>query len=178
VDDADKASVQEKKIRVVYLQPGGSAPASTPLKNGVYGVNGLVCLLPTYNSFRQLTPTPQDTTDVPPPSYSSQRSPSPETFTPEQSRRSLAASIKREESPAVTAPLSYDEIKAQLAEAKATIASYEQEGGARLRKVSKGETSNETVNELAQKMQASQGVPLKIAAALCLLSFLLAYIFF
>ncbi|TVY54470.1 Vesicle-associated membrane protein-associated protein [Lachnellula suecica] len=43
VDDADKASVQEKKIRVVYLAPHGSAAASTPMKNGVNGVgHGLV----------------------------------------------------------------------------------------------------------------------------------------
>ncbi len=53
-----------------------------------------------------------------------------------------------------------------------------------MRKVAKGETSNETVNELAHKVQnvnanvGSQGVPLQIAAALCLISFLLAYLLF
>ncbi|TVY22118.1 Vesicle-associated membrane protein-associated protein [Lachnellula hyalina] len=162
VDDADKASVQEKKIRVVYLQPHGLAATSTPLRQSISGPNGA------------------DTPDTAPPAYSNQRSPSPEqTFTPETtSRRSLAPSIKLEESPAPAA--TYDEIKAKLAEAQATIASYTQEGGVRLRKVANGETSNETVNELAHKMQASasQGVPLQIVAALCLLSFLLAYVFF
>jgi hypothetical protein len=75
-------------------------------------------------------------------------------------------------------------LKAKLAEAQATIASYAQEGGLRMRKVAKGETSNETVNELAHKVQnvnanvGSQGVPLQIAAALCLISFLLAYLLF
>ncbi|TVY40686.1 Vesicle-associated membrane protein-associated protein [Lachnellula cervina] len=160
VDDADKASVQEKKIRVVYLQQHGLAATSTPLRSSINGVNGA------------------DTPDTAPPAYSNQRSPSPEqTFTPETtSRRSLAPSIKREESPAPQA--TYDEIKAKLAEAQATIASYAQDGGVRLRKVAKGETSNETVNEMAHKMQASQGVPLQVVAALCLLSFLLAYVFF
>ncbi|TVY31823.1 Vesicle-associated membrane protein-associated protein [Lachnellula subtilissima] len=146
VDDADKASVQEKKIRVVYLQPHGLAATSTPLRQSISGPNGA------------------DTPDTAPPAYSNQRI----------SRHPS----KLEESPAPAA--TYDEIKAKLAEAQATIASYTQEGGVRLRKVANGETSNETVNELAHKMQASasQGVPLQIVAALCLLSFLLAYVFF
>jgi hypothetical protein len=74
--------------------------------------------------------------------------------------------------------MSYDELKAKLAEAQATIASYAQEGGVRMRKVTKGETSNETVNQIAQRVQTNQGVPLQVVAALCLLSFLLAYLFF
>jgi hypothetical protein len=74
--------------------------------------------------------------------------------------------------------MSYDELKAKLAEAQATIASYTQEGGLRMRKVAKGETSNETVNDIAHRVQGTQGVPLQVVAALCLLSFLLAYLFF
>ena len=83
--------------------------------------------------------------------------------------------------PAVTAAVpTYDEIKAKLADAQATIASYAQEGGLRMRKVAKGETDNQTVNDIANKVQQSQGggVPLQIVALLCLLSFLLAYLFF
>jgi hypothetical protein len=74
--------------------------------------------------------------------------------------------------------MSYDELKAKLAEAQATIASYAQEGGVRMRKVAKGETSNETVNQIAHRVQTTQGVPLQVVAALCLVSFLLAYLFF
>lgn len=47
-----------------------------------------------------------------------------------------------------------------------------------MRKVAKGETDNQTVNDIANRVQQSQGVPLQIVAALCLLSFLLAYLFF
>lgn len=47
-----------------------------------------------------------------------------------------------------------------------------------MRKVAKGETNNETVNNLAHQVQSNQGVPLQIVAALCLISFLLAYLFF
>jgi len=72
-----------------------------------------------------------------------------------------------------------EELKAELAQARATIASYSQEGGLRLRKVVNGETSNETVNEISTKLQqGAEGVPVQIVAALCLLSFLLAYLFF
>jgi deoxyribose-phosphate aldolase len=80
--------------------------------------------------------------------------------------------------PPPAVPLSYDELKVKLAEAQATIASYAQEGGMRMRKVAKGETSNETVNQIAHRVQTTQGVPLQVVAALCLVSFLLAYLFF
>jgi hypothetical protein len=69
-------------------------------------------------------------------------------------------------------------MKAKLAEAQATIASYAQEGGLRMRKVAAGETGNKTVDDVMHQVQQSQGVPLQIVAALCLLSFLLAYLFF
>ena len=38
VDDAERSSVQEKKIRVVYLQAEG-AVAATPSRNGINGAN-------------------------------------------------------------------------------------------------------------------------------------------
>lgn len=41
VDDAERSSVQEKKIRVVYIA-AESAAAATPSKNGVNGANGTV----------------------------------------------------------------------------------------------------------------------------------------
>ena len=70
-------------------------------------------------------------------------------------------------------------MKAKLADAQATIASYAQAGGVRARKVAAGETSNATVNDISNRVQqGAQGVPLQIVAALCLLSFLLAYLFF
>ncbi|CAG8976409.1 hypothetical protein HYALB_00008534 [Hymenoscyphus albidus] len=202
VDAAEKSSVQEKKIRVVYLAPASpSGGAVTPMRNGVNGEsNGA-----------------NETSSIAPPQYGNARSPSPEaTYTPETSRRSLAPSVvptsKLEDEPsnakslgdakasafnpasgkssvggaatvgstvAAAVPLSYDELKAQLADAKATISSYGNEAGLRMRKVAAGETSNATVNDVAHRVQASQGgVPLQIVAALCLLSFLLAYAFF
>jgi len=177
VDDAEKSSVQEKKIRVVYLSGENHA---TPLRNGVNGISHA------------------DTPESAPPAYSTaQRSPSPEeAFTPDTRRSTLgpASAIKDEPSnsrslgeikdsasnPATASaiPMTYEEMKQKLAEAQATIAGYAQEGGLRMRKVANGETNNETVNDIANKVSSNQGVPLQIVAALCLISFLLAYLLF
>ncbi|KAF8862353.1 VAMP-associated protein [Acephala macrosclerotiorum] len=181
VDEAEKSSVQEKKIRVVYLpaeSANGAGAAATPLKNGVNGSSQ------------------HETPETAPPAYSTQRSPSPEeTYTPETRRstinppsaikkededsRSLADARSTPSSTAASVPPTYEEMKAKLAEAQATIASYSQEAGLRMRKAARGETSSETVDNLAQQVHsAPQGVPLQIVAALCLVSFLLAYLFF
>jgi len=149
------------------------AAAGTPLRNGTNGTHA-------------------ETPDAPP-AYSSNRSPSPETFTPQPrpsapSKQSHASSSDDHEAASSTltdkiaaaSPLSYEEIQSKLAEAQATIASYASEGGLRMRKVAAGETSSKTVNDVAHAVQqgGAQGVPLQIVAALCLVSFLLAYLFF
>jgi hypothetical protein len=69
-------------------------------------------------------------------------------------------------------------LKAKLAEAQATISSYAKEGGLRMRKAAQGESGNKAVDEVVNQIQAAQGVPLQIVAILCLVSFLLAYLFF
>ncbi|TAQ91516.1 hypothetical protein B7494_g223 [Chlorociboria aeruginascens] len=171
IDDTERSSIQEKKIRVVFLPAEGTA-ASTPLRNG----------------FNSLTNGAHETPEPAPPAY---RSPSPETFTPAQRISTPKASedpkpnasIRDSLASATTAisnntPGSYDELKAQLAQAQATIAAYGQEGGLKLRKAAVGESSNATVNEVANTLQGVQGVPVQIVAALCLFSFLLAYLFF
>jgi len=199
VDDAEKSSVQEKKIRVVFLPPvNGSAPAVTPQRNGINGTHGLS----------------DSTPDTAPPSY---RSPSPEdTFTP-QTRSSTGAvgpvsSLDSEPAgnrhlgdakasatnPATSSgsvvdsisstaaavsnamPQSVDDLKAQLAQAQAKIASLTQEGGLRMRKAvgANPDDSVADVANLATRQASSEGVPVQIVAALCLLSFLIAYFLF
>ena len=76
-------------------------------------------------------------------------------------------------------PISYEDLKAQLAQAQATIASYGQEGGLRMRKAT-GATGDSptTTTDVGARQVASEGVPMQIVALLCLLSFLLAYLFF
>lgn len=175
IDDADRNAVQEKKIRVVYLAPESAPATATPLRNGINGANGSHISTP----------------DAAPPTYTSNRSPSPEeTFTPQQSKtsiskskgedepKSVAATARESAAAAAAAIPSYEELKAELEKAQAKISSLTQEGGLRMRKVAAGETSNQMVNDVAKNIQQQQGVPLQIVAALCLLCFLIAYFFF
>jgi hypothetical protein len=177
----------------VYLSPENSTSgaAITPLKNGVNGVS--VSTSPPACYKIKLTSQKTETPDTAPPAYSN-RSPSPEeTFTPDNRRTSSVVKNDDESAKSATsnqagpsivqqaaaAAPSYEEIKAQLEAAQATLASYAKEGGLRMRKVAKGETDNETVNNIAHQVQTgAQGVPLQIVAALCLISFLLAYLLF
>jgi hypothetical protein len=189
--------VQEKKIRVVY----GEKLGATPLKNGIHTTDAVVSFVLHFvwvsiNLRKQNTP---DT--APPPAYSSARSPSPEeTFTPNTTRPSLTANASRfDDEPKSAKSISdskvsartslagstdnaaspsYEELKAKLAEAQATISSYAKEGGLRMRKAAQGESGNKAVDEVVNQIQAAQGVPLQIVAILCLVSFLLAYLFF
>lgn len=79
---------------------------------------------------------------------------------------------------------SIEQLKTQLAEVEAKIAAYNREHGVtdglrqRTNAITKGETSSPVVNDMAVRVQRSEGVPVQIVAALCLLSFLLAYLFF
>ena len=83
-------------------------------------------------------------------------------------------------------PTSTDDVRNQLAQAKATIAKLTQqveEQGLRQRKT---DAVNQDARErittgttgLGVQQQPAEGVPVQIVAALCLLSFLLAYFLF
>ena len=83
-------------------------------------------------------------------------------------------------------PTSGEDLRAQLLEAKATIAKLLQQGEERgLRQSKDGNGSPDTKEQNSSGMTAtgiqqhtSEGVPVQMVAALCLLSFLLAYFFF
>ncbi|EKG21325.1 Major sperm protein [Macrophomina phaseolina MS6] len=179
IEQTAKHTIQERKIRVVFLPADGTSPS----------ING--------NTSNH--------------DLSSQRSPSPEAVTPQRS--TTAGSVSRSDSRPTSSkhtgdavsssfnpanqstigaavsnvtnaiPTSTDELKAQLQEARATIARLEQQAasasGLRQRKGesassnSKSETSN-----LAVQQAPAGGVPVQIVAGLCLFSFLLAYFFF
>jgi len=199
VDRADKSQIQEKKIRVVFLPPEASNSSSTPMRNGISGASSVHstpdAAPPAYRSpspeEQHYTPGNRVVSGGPSPAPAVQINDEPagnrnladarsSAFNPATSTsssvRDTAASTVAAVSNAV--PTSVEELKAELAQARKTIASYAEQGGLRMRKVVNGETSNETVNELATKMQGTEGVPVQIVAALCLLSFLLAYLFF
>lgn len=83
-------------------------------------------------------------------------------------------------------PTSGEDLRAQLADAKATISRLTQqakEQGLRQRKADAvNQDSRERITTgttgMGVQQQPADGVPVQLVAALCLLSFLLAYFFF
>jgi hypothetical protein len=206
VDEAERSTVQEKKIRVVFLPEKSTTGTPQRAINGTSNVSNL--WLNFWESIGSLTLHRQSvsTPDTAPPAY---RSPSPEAehFTPQTQSKTSAApvsstgskpaikkefgdtkpksstSAKESVSNAAAAvsnavPTSVEELKAQLAQAQATIASYGKEGGLRLRKAVDSTAEGGALSTEAIRQNISEGVPVQIVAALCLLSFLLAYLFF
>lgn len=189
VDDADKKEVMEKKIRVVFLAADGSAAAVTPLRKSTAGVDGTPESAPP--AYRSPSPeesfTPQQRSSVPnasgpvskledEPAGNKHLGDARSSASNPANRDSIASAVTAH----TTALPTYEELKAQLAEAQAKISSYGQEGGLRLRKAAseKGEALSQGATDMATKVQGSEGVPVQIVAALCLLSFLLAYFLF
>ncbi len=98
-----------------------------------------------------------------------------------QNRVSAAASNVA--STVANAAPSVEDLKAQLSEASAQITKLKQQGEeqvARFRKTAADSTERLTAGTTGVGVQqhSAEGVPVPIVAALCLLSFLLAYFFF
>jgi len=173
VDDADRSLVQEKKIRVVFLSPSseaGSGQLGTPLR----ATNNVSHDEPGLRSPSPVQAYTPDMRKASTPSVAASHI--DETST---SRKNLGETRATGSNTLVdSASATMEDLKAKLAEAQATIASFGHEGGVRMRKIAAGETSSPTVNQVATKMQSNEGVPVQICAALCLISFLIAYLLF
>ncbi|EXJ86896.1 hypothetical protein A1O3_03850 [Capronia epimyces CBS 606.96] len=161
VEKTSKSSIQERKIRVNFL--------------------------PSFDA----TPNGDSSHEEQPPAYSS---PSPKFGSPaaeSSSRASTAQTAKSAVANAAeatglttaaaavsnTVPLTSAELKEQLAAARAQIkqlSSQLQDPKLRQRKL---QEANEKVQTVVQQSHET-GVPLQIVAGLCLLSFLIAYLFF
>lgn len=156
IEKTSKGKIQEKKIRVNFLAPGSAT-------------NGVV------------------QSEEKPPSYSAQ-SPSPQFGSPAPTEKSTLAESTRSAAEATgvagaaaavsnAIPGSTEELKAQLASAQNQIARLTQElkdPAVRQRKVAEAQ---EKVAAVVQQTQDG-GVPLHIVAVLCLVCFLIAYLFF
>ncbi|KFZ15869.1 hypothetical protein V501_02506 [Pseudogymnoascus sp. VKM F-4519 (FW-2642)] len=196
IDQAEKSSIQEKKIRVVFLaeESAGLPAVSTPLRNGVNtSLNDTTpnTAAPLYHSPYQEESTPQrsaplseatgnrSASDSKSSQLRAESSPLP--AEPAASKANAKENIKAIPSAVSSAlPNSVEELKAQLSQAQATIASYGQEGGLRLRKAGNALGADEVVPaaQAAIRTTSQEGVPVHITAALCLLTFLIAYFFF
>ncbi|KIW05295.1 hypothetical protein, variant [Verruconis gallopava] len=157
IEQTNKSSISEKKIRVQFLP----ADASTPAR----AANGI-------SSAPAVESTPAGT------------SPVPEAVTPHTTTTTSTAREEPASKVAAALPRSKEEAADQVAELKNTIAQLtaqlKEQGELRQRKVAntleeKGYPS--AAQAVAHPNQAA-GVPLQYVALLCLLSFLVAWIFF
>ncbi|KAL8833686.1 MAG: hypothetical protein Q9170_004131 [Blastenia crenularia] len=178
IEKVSKSSIQERKIRVVFLPADGTT--TTPSHQPTQG---------------------QHLGDEAPPAYASPSpsfgSPGPNAVTPtnrstpDSKGQSTMANLQSSASAATsnvanTVPTSGEELRTQLANAKSEISRLTQlaeEQGLRQRK---SDAINQDARErittgttgMGIQQQPADGVPVQIVAALCLLSFLLAYFFF
>ncbi|KAL2146209.1 hypothetical protein VTI28DRAFT_4788 [Corynascus sepedonium] len=185
-DGVEKAAIHEKKIRVSWLPPlseRAEQPVATPVRKAAE--NGFDATPdtapPAYSSPQDDTTILEDTTAV---SYNDRNEPESAQATQATAyaaapATNVAATVKS------AAAETYEELKEQLAKAEATIASLRNEvaSGLRQRKTTSTNKGEETQERQAQQQQqqptrATEGVPVKIVAVLCLVSFLLAYFLF
>ncbi|KAL8720350.1 MAG: hypothetical protein Q9225_002778 [Loekoesia sp. 1 TL-2023] len=185
IEKVSKSSIQERKIRVVFLPADRNT--STPSHQTTHGQHLGDEAPPAYGS--------------PAPSFGS---PGPNAVTPinrsgvdnidqtdHTGNDSTISNLQSTASNAVSnvanaIPTSGEDLRAQLADAKSEISRLTQqveEQGLRQRKA---DTVNQDSREritagttgMGIQQQPADGVPVQIVAALCLLSFLLAYFFF
>ena len=162
IEKTSKGSIQERKIRVNFLAAGGATT------NGVSHDEQP----PSYG---------QSTPQFGSPAASMAHSRT--TDAPDSAKGNMATAAEATGVAGAAAavsnaiPTSSEELKQQLAAAKAQIAklsSQVQDPQVRQRKVQEASEKMQTVVQQSQE----GGVPLQIVAGLCLLSFLIAYLFF
>lgn len=189
IEQTAKQSIQERKIRVLFL-PADNVVAA-PSTNGVSHANEGSSLLPSSPSPEAVTPQ-RGSTEAPVGSVSRPESRPTDNkhlgeakesaYNPATSGGVKATVASAAAGVANAIPTSSD-VQAQLSEAKATIAKLRQqaESGAGLRQ-RKTESTHESHEKVTTALEARQppagGVPLQIVFGLCLASFLLAYFFF
>lgn len=165
IEKTNKGSIQEKKIKVQFLPPG----AEVPQPNGIAHEEQL----PAYSS-----PTPAY--GSPAPAVVSEARAVPVAETPKTTTNNAAEATgitAAASAVAAAVPQNTDQLKEQLAAAQARIKDLStqlQDPQIRQRKVAEAQEKVQTVVQQSQEI----GVPLHIVAALCLVSFLIAYLFF
>ncbi|KAL4921213.1 PapD-like protein [Aspergillus aurantiobrunneus] len=178
-EKATKSAIQERKIRVIWLAAEEPLVDNQEETNGTHAQNDEP---PTYSSPKGDFETPaagiakssNAASPIPAPDFN--ESVKREFATP-QVNENKAASAK---SPTASSHKPDSEYEARLSEANAQIQRLKDklaDQGLRQRKI--GGESDKSPAALAQQSQSIEaGVPVKIVASLCLLSFLIAYFFF
>jgi len=171
VEKTSKASIQERKIRVNFLPPGGSGSA----------VNGVAHdhedEPPAYSSQSPQFSSSPAQTSIAPSSTTVDTGKGSVAKAAENTGAGLASAASAPVAVANPVPTSSESLQQQLAAAHAQIAKLtSQLADPQLRQRKMQETS-EKMQTVVQHSNES-GVPLQIVAGLCLLSFLIAYLFF
>ncbi|KAL2059120.1 hypothetical protein ABVK25_000412 [Lepraria finkii] len=190
VEKVAKAAIEERKIRVVFLPADGTT--STPQRNNVNGTHLGTEALPAYGSPSPSYGSPQAEAVTPNTrSMAPDSQPSSTNETMAETASNAAASAQSTVSSAATTvvnavPKSSEDLQAQLAQAKATILRLTQQNEEQVLRQRKTDAVNQDFRErittgttgMGVQKQPGDGVPVQIVAALCLLSFLLAYFLF
>jgi hypothetical protein len=167
IEQTAKSSIQEKKIRVTFLPADGSSPSTNGLSASHHEDDNLPAYSSPAPSSAAAMSTPQRQTE------SSIRSPE----APSTAKSTLVSAVSN------TTGYSEKELQQQLDDAKATISRLQQQAtdGLRQRKTggSGGNMDASKVNPASlQTGNPPGGVSVQIVAILCLISFLIAYLFF
>ncbi|KAL2001869.1 hypothetical protein VTN02DRAFT_1081 [Thermoascus thermophilus] len=179
-DRAAKPSIQERKIRVTFLPPDEPTPEQAGETNGAAPSEeeqqSVGSPTANYDTPAAAPRKPaENAAPIPPPDFGEK--PKPESSTPpsnENASPSGGASLR-------STAASAEDIKAQLAEANAQIQRLRDQladQGLRQRKTDKDGSETAPLLQQQHPQTAEAGVPVQIVAGLCLISFLLAYIFF
>jgi hypothetical protein len=169
IEQTAKSSIQEKKIRVSFLPADGSTPSAT---NGMSSSQHEDDSPPSYSSpshSAAAISTPQRQTD----SSANLRSPE----APSTAKSTLVNTV------ANATGYSQKELEQQLEDAKATIARLQAQAtdGLRQRKTGGSGSTTDVSKTNPASLQTGHppgGVSVQIVAALCFVSFLIAYLFF
>ncbi|RKK79898.1 hypothetical protein BFJ69_g4715 [Fusarium oxysporum] len=187
LETTDKAHLVERKIRVNWLAAGDAdqapnRPLSTPNKQAIAnGINDTPDVSRTFSSPGVRDESPSSSAAPPP--YQSPKESAYEDEKPKSTyEESEVKSTITQATTAIkeTAELTYEELKVKLAQAEQQLVALK-DSGLRQRNV-KSASGDDDKRPLAQTAQAVtqtvEGVPVQMAAILCLVSFLLAYFFF
>lgn len=183
LDTTEKGLLQERKIRVNWLsanpehdqaasKPVAVTPSKSTLSNGAHDT-------PDARSFSSPGATDEPALSTAPPPYPIEDTPEQEDEKPEEKPEVKSTISQATTAVTSVAESTIEELKAKLAQAEAQIANL-RETGLRQRNVKSGNTEEKyTVARANQAVkQTVEGVPVQMAAILCLVSFLLAYFFF
>ncbi|KAK6217189.1 MSP domain-containing protein [Colletotrichum tabaci] len=180
LDQTDKSSVIERKIRVNWLTaddqspnpPSASAVTSTPNRHSVVNGDNTPDVSNVYSS------PGQEADRSGSPSASAVRPSTSDTKDDTVSEKAQSTVSAASHVVANTAQVTYEELKQKLSQAEAKIANLQDSSGLRQRIKTESEKLPSTQEAAAAVRQGVEGVSVQMVAILCLLSFLLAYFFF